>query len=209
MLTPEQWQAYKNTINAAHNSFNQDTVMWYRFVRGFQRYGEDTLINEHFNTVSLKCLIEYNAFRTWPVTDETLTGILDKESMVMILNKKYLSDNGYLNSDGFFNFNPGRDKFTHLGLEYRSAGEVPVAQAGDEPLLFYIILKRQEKSTGDIIIMDEDDTAPIAIQYRYYTDGIGNYREGMRNDHFVRDKAITPTGFMGIEGIDWENTFIE
>lgn len=149
MLTPAQWQQYKDTINSVHSSFNQDTVIWHRFNRGFQRYGEDTVANETYTQISLKCLMGYNFFRTWPMTGENVGGAIDKENLVMILNKKYLSDNGYLNANGFFAMDPGKDKFFHMGIEYRSGGETPVAQAGDEPLLFYIILSREETPTGN------------------------------------------------------------
>jgi hypothetical protein len=42
-------------------------------------------------------------------------------------------------------------------------------------------------------------------QYRYYTDGIGTYRDGVRGGDFVVDKTLTATGFSGVQDIDWEN----
>lgn len=42
-------------------------------------------------------------------------------------------------------------------------------------------------------------------QYRYYTDGVSTFRDGVRNLAYVIDKALTPTGFNGTEGVDWEN----
>ena len=42
-------------------------------------------------------------------------------------------------------------------------------------------------------------------QYRYYTDGIGLYRDGVRAGDFVVDKALTATGFNGTINVDWEN----
>lgn len=148
MLTPTQWQAYKNVVNDAAASFNQEIVVWSRFTRAFQRDGEDNKANETFTDINLDCLIAYNVFRTWPMTDETVSGGLDQENIVMMLNKQYLDDLGYLNSDGFFDMDPGKDEFTHMGLKYRSAGETPVSQADDGPLHFYIILKRVETPTG-------------------------------------------------------------
>lgn len=148
MLTTAQWQAYKNIINDVHDSFNQDTVTWHRFTKGLQRYGEDDITKDTYTDIPLKCLISYNIFRTWPMTAETPSGGVDKENIVMILNKNYLSENGYLNSSGFFALDPGKDFFIHMGLTYRSAGETPVAQAGDENLLFYVILSREETPTG-------------------------------------------------------------
>jgi len=149
MLTTAQWQQYKDIINGVHDSFNQATVTWRRYTRGFQRYGEDIQSNEVYVDIPLKCLMAYNFFFTRPMTDENIGGAIDKENTVIILNKKYLADNGYLNADGFFALDPGQDEFFHMGIKYRSAGETPVAQAGDESLLFYIILKREETKTGD------------------------------------------------------------
>ena len=148
MLTPAQWQSYRNVINQAMESFAQDTVTWKRYTRGFQRYGEDDPANEIYTDITLNVLISYNIFRTWPMTDETAAGALDKESIVMILNKDYLQDNGYLNSDGFFDMNPGQDQFIHRGIKYRSAGETEVGQAGNNPLLVYIILTRENTPTA-------------------------------------------------------------
>ena len=149
MLTPAQWASYRDVINQASEGFNKDTVTWRRHIRGFQRYGEDTVANENYTDISLNCLIAYNLFRTWPMTSETTSGALDKENIVLILNKDYISGLGYLNSNGFFAVDPGKDTFIHRGIRYRSAGETEVGQAGDDPLMFYIILSREESYTGE------------------------------------------------------------
>lgn len=150
MINSAQWQVYKNVINKAHDSFNQDSITWHRHSRGLQRYGEDTKANENYDHITLECLIGYNIFRTWPMTKETTSGALDGENIVLMLNKKYLEDLGYLNSNEFFGMDPGKDKFTHRGINYRAAGETEVAQAGDEPLMFYVVLKREETETGEV-----------------------------------------------------------
>ena len=41
--------------------------------------------------------------------------------------------------------------------------------------------------------------------YTYYTDGTIIYRKGVRSGTFVIDKALTSTGFRGIENTDWTN----
>ena len=148
MLTPAQWAQYRNVIDSASESFNQDVVTWYRHNRSYQRYGEDDSGNEHYDTIFLDTLIAYNIFRTWPMTKESMGGSLDAENIVMILNKTYLEDLGYLNASGFFDMNPGKDYFIHRGIEYRSAGETEVSQAGGIVLMFYIVLSREETPTG-------------------------------------------------------------
>ena len=150
MLTPAQWQAYRNVIDSVHDSFNQDSVTWRRHNTGFQRYGEDAESNETWTDITLRALMGYNIFRVWPMTKESVGGGTDSENVLMILNKKYLSDAGYLNSDGFFAMDPGKDFFIIRGLTYRASGETEVAQAGDVTLLFYIILSREETRTGEL-----------------------------------------------------------
>jgi hypothetical protein len=44
-------------------------------------------------------------------------------------------------------------------------------------------------------------------QYVVYTDGSVKYRDGVRAGKYVIDKALTVTGFEGIENIDWENIY--
>lgn len=44
--------------------------------------------------------------------------------------------------------------------------------------------------------------------YRYYADDIAIWRKGVRGNYFVYDKALTPMGFDGDEGIDWINVKI-
>lgn len=148
MLTPAQWQAYKNIVNQASLSFNQDIVTWYKYTRSFQRHGEDDPSVSDHDQISLSCLMMYNDMRTWPITKVTEGGELDQQTMVMILNIQWLSDNGYLNSEGYFDMDPGMDYFIHMGIKYRAMGETPMSQAGDEPLHFYIVLEREEVPTG-------------------------------------------------------------
>ena len=149
MISTQQWNVYKNIINKAHLSFNQDTITWRRFIRSNKRYQEDNASNETYTEIALEVLIQYNIFRTWPMSDEGQGGQLDQESIVLMLNKSYLNDLGYLNEHGFFAMDPGKDEFVHQGIKYRAAGETQIAQAGDDPLLFYIVLSREESRTGD------------------------------------------------------------
>ena len=41
--------------------------------------------------------------------------------------------------------------------------------------------------------------------YEYMDNGTLFLRKGVRNNTFVVDKTLTPTGFAGIEDIDWIN----
>jgi hypothetical protein len=42
-------------------------------------------------------------------------------------------------------------------------------------------------------------------QYVYFTEDSSIFRKGVRDNAFVVDAALTPTGFSGTENIDWEN----
>lgn len=148
MITDAQWQSFRDIINNAHDFFNQENLTWMRLSRNLQRYGEDDKSLENYTPITLKCLISYNVFRTWPINEETNSGQLDKESICAILNIKYLTDLGYMTSDGNFAFNPGEDYFIFKGQRMRASGDLPAAQAKDAPLLLYLILTRMEPNTG-------------------------------------------------------------
>jgi len=147
-ISPSQMATYKKIINGAHDFFNQDTIVWVRKTYGLQRYGEDNGSNITTESITLKCLNAYNYFRSWPMTDETVGGKIDKESMVVLLNNKYLDDLGYMTAEGNFDFDPGTDHFIFQGQRMDAAGETPMSQAGDEPLLTMLILKREPTKTG-------------------------------------------------------------
>lgn len=147
MLTSSQWASYRNIINQASEGFNKDQITWHRFIRNLPRYGEEG--SDRYEDIVLNCLISYNIFRTWPMTKETTSGSIDKENIVVIINKDYLSNLGYLNTNGFLQMDPGKDTFIHRGIKYRAAGETEVSQAGDDPLMFYIVLSREQSNTGD------------------------------------------------------------
>ncbi len=46
-------------------------------------------------------------------------------------------------------------------------------------------------------------------QFKIYGDGSGLWRKGVRDGSFIRDQALTATGFFGTENIDWINRYEE
>lgn len=148
-ISQQMWNTYKNIINGAHEFFNQDEIIWVRQVNNLQRWGEDDSANTGTNNITLKCLNTYNYFRTWPMTEETVGGKLDKESMVVLLNKEYLNSLGYINDNGNFDFDPGADYFIFQGQTMTASGETPLSQAYDDPLHIMLILKREPTKTGE------------------------------------------------------------
>ena len=146
LLNTAAWENYKKVINLSHNDFFQETIVWKKLIKRLNRYEDNNNIT--YDTINLKCLLAFNVFRSWPTTIETEAGALDSENMVMYLNLNYLMGAGYLSPDNNFKFDPALDYFIYAGQKYRSAGEMPAAQAKDEPLLVMIILKRVTTETG-------------------------------------------------------------
>ena len=76
-----------------------------------------------------------------------------------MISRQYLAEKGYLDSNGYFDFNWAEDRFIINGIPYRPTGDTNVSQAKDEAIVFLIILKRDRDSalgpesfsqTGDI-----------------------------------------------------------
>lgn len=145
-VTDSQWAVYRNIINGIAESFNKEVIRW--GTRPFKKsmFGES--VENTYNYTDLECLIGFNTFRTWPITNHTESGELDNQNMLVLLNKQYLSDNGWLTTDGYFHFDPAMDEFIHRGIRYKCDGDTFASQAKDDPLHIYLILVRQEIETG-------------------------------------------------------------
>lgn len=149
MIGDYNWNVYKGIINSIHHEFNQQEVIWRRFTHGLQRYGEGD--NKNYLDVPLKCLLGYNDFRTWPITDRTVAGSVDKQNMYALINIQYLRELGYLSpeKDKYLDLDLDHDYFIYQNQLWRFSGETPVAQAKEEPLLFQIILDIGETRTNE------------------------------------------------------------
>jgi len=146
LLSPADWDQYKKAINDASDSFNKEPVTWHRFLRKMSRDGEEP--TETFEEIVLNGLVMYGYFKSWPDENIRVSGENDDTSLVLILNKQYLKDLGYTNSDDYFAMNPGHDFFTIKGIDYTTKGDTDVAQAEADPLLIYIRLDRRQVKTG-------------------------------------------------------------
>lgn len=148
-LTDAQWALYKSIIDEFAEDANQETVTWKHATNALDRYGEDKLSGVVYEDRALKCLVQYNFFRSWPINDATVSGKIDKESIMLYINTQYLIDQGWTNASQQLNFDPGKDYFIVDGLTYKVFGETRAAQAKDKALLELIILKREEIATHD------------------------------------------------------------
>lgn len=152
MLSDQDWAAYRNLINSTQATRFQEEVTWLRTVTAVSRYGEDIPNEDQYNEIQITGLIQYNTFRSWPLNQNTNSGEIDKESMVLFLNLKYLDDLGYLDSNKNFNFNRGLDRFRIKGVLYKPSADTDAAQAFNDPLLTMVVLKREEIESGDNLI---------------------------------------------------------
>ena len=145
-MSQENWDMHNNAINDWHEDAFQEDIIWLKNYINRDYHGEDD--NHKFDTITLKGLVTYNFFRSWPIDMATDTGEIDKQSCMVMFNLKWLGDNGHLNADGQLDLNPGDDKFILNGVTHVPSGDSHISQAYDNPLLFFLILKREEISTG-------------------------------------------------------------
>ena len=148
-LTAADWQDYEDCINefSMEDSHVQD-VIWQRLATNLSRWGEDD--NVVRTNQLINGLAQYNYFKSWPTNQTTVSGEIDKESLLLWLNIKYLTDNGWMTANGQFNFRPGEDRFVIRGEVYKALGDSQAAQAKDKPLEIFIVLKKEETDTGDL-----------------------------------------------------------
>lgn len=141
------WDQYKEIINNFHEDAFKEEIIWERHINVLSEHGEDG--SNTSQLITLEGLVGYNDFRNWPINVHTTSGETDKQNLQLWLNLKYLEGLGYTNEHNLFQFNPGLDYFHIRGQKYKSSGESGSAQAQGTPLLFFIILKREEIATSD------------------------------------------------------------
>jgi hypothetical protein len=135
---------------ALHRAYFEGTagteVIWRRLKKNYDRFGEGE--SRKYQEIKLKVIPGYNDFRTWPTTNFTEAGAVDKESMYLLINRDYLKELGYINSRGNLDFDPVYDKFVLHGLIYKADGDTNIAPSYDQSLYFLLILSRDLIKTG-------------------------------------------------------------
>lgn len=140
------WAGFEAMIDAAAANWFKQPVIWQRQIANIHEFGEDgTPVTENIN---LECLAFYNEFRTWPITDYTDTGEIDKQSLVLMFNLNTLADLGYTNSEGSWDFKPEVDRFIFQGISLKCAGWTNLAQTSNKPLLVQLVFQREILSAG-------------------------------------------------------------
>lgn len=144
------WAKYRQIINDASATFNNEILIWNRLSIRLDRDGEDASASANsFNQINLNALLQYNIFRTWPIDKSTDTGMINNQSLLIIFNKDYLASLGYINANNNFDFDPGNDFFTIHGVDYKPMGDTPAGQADNDPLFIYIVCERMRVSSGN------------------------------------------------------------
>lgn len=144
LFVPDKvWDTYKRIVNDfIDNDAGKQQILWKRYIDQPLPFGEDS--GKKYMDVSLEVLVGYNSFRTWPINQSTISGELDNQNVAIWVSARLLKENGYLNNQGYWEFNRSLDRFVINGIVYKSAGDTQVSQAKNEALLFMVVLKREE-----------------------------------------------------------------
>lgn len=138
-----KWNEYKNIINdfvevdAGYQKF-----LWLRKVNQPNIWGEDQ--TPLYEPILLRGLLHYNYIKTWPSNVPYPSGELEGQNQVLYITKNSLKEGGYLNEDTYWEFNWAEDRFILDGKVYKPAGDTEVAQAYDDALHFFLIMKRED-----------------------------------------------------------------
>lgn len=142
-----QWDEYSNILNKFNNSVAKKKITFRKFRRTLSQFKED-IDPTKYDDITLECLINYNYLRTWPATVTSEAGELDRDSMQVLFNKKYLQSMGLLTVNTNLDYNPDYDRFIVDGQIKKAMGNTAASQAGSEDILYTLILKNEEIDTG-------------------------------------------------------------
>nr|DAJ84832.1 MAG TPA: hypothetical protein [Caudoviricetes sp.] len=143
IIPDKVWDHYKKIINDFIDvDAGKQLITWKRYINIPLPYGEDS--GSKYEDISLNVLIGYNSFRTWPINQATVSGELDNQNMAIYVSARLIRELGYADQYGYWQFDRSLDRFIVNGIVYKSSGDTQVAQAKDDPLLFQVILKRDE-----------------------------------------------------------------
>lgn len=141
-IPTKAWDRYKKIINDfIDTDAGKQPFLWLRKISQMSPFGEDL---RRYTVVKLEGLFQYNFIRTWPANRDSISGELEGENLVLYISSRLLRDNGYIDEFGYPAINWSEDRFILNGKVYKPDGDTQVAQAHDEALLFFVILKREE-----------------------------------------------------------------
>lgn len=142
ILSQADWGDYKNIVNNfIDNDSGKQPFMWLRKIDQMLPFGEDS--GTLYQPIHLEGLFQYNYIKTWPSNVLTISGDLSDIDIVLYISARVLGGNGYLSDLGYWDFNWAEDRFYLNGRIYKPSGDTQTAQAGNEALLFFVVLKRE------------------------------------------------------------------
>jgi len=147
LLTPQHIERVRALIqDSMTDTIYQDEIIW-RTREGVDRWKEDHLPLAKVDK-TLKGLYSYNYFRQWQINVDTISGTLDKVTEAILFSRKYLAEQGLIREDGSVIFDAGEDEFYVRGRWYKIVGDSDISQLPNVPLLYMIVLQRQEQQSG-------------------------------------------------------------
>lgn len=154
MLKKSYFEAYEKAVNSVSNPnnpgglFSSKKIIWKQRISGINNTGDDPLFT--YKDIPLLVQANFNYMRSWPITLTTESGEIDRQSVQLLINKEYLKQLNFLNSDGYWIYNPALDYIIMDGLVHEPVGDTPVSQSITDDLFISLIIKRAITQTGDI-----------------------------------------------------------
>lgn len=145
-LLGTDWDIFKSLMADVHATFAQKIILWKRSTVQVHRYGEDPV--DTMVDTQLAVLCDWNYKRTWPVDINNESGQDDEQSVQIYLNKEFLRQNGFLNTQDYLKYNKEADRFSIDGILYKSFGDTSAAQMLQDDAWVTVILKRITEQTG-------------------------------------------------------------
>lgn len=150
LVPNKSWDRYKKIITSFMNvDAGRQTIIWAKNVNQLLTHGED--YTPMYHRIEIEALCYYNAFRNWPIDKPTISGELDEENLSILVTTDYIQQIGYLNAEGYWDFNWSMDRFVINGIVYKPSGDTQVAQAKDQALVFMVILKRDRDTKLEFV----------------------------------------------------------
>lgn len=150
-VSDKSWDNYKNIINDfIDNDAGRQKFLWLRKINQPSPFGEDSPV--FYEPIQLEGLFQYNFIKAWPNQLMRISGEIDEGNQVLYISSRLLGEHGFLNEYGYWDYNWSEDRFILNGKILKPSGDTQVAQAKDEPLLFYVILKRLETEEINTIL---------------------------------------------------------
>lgn len=149
-ISNKTWKSYKRILtNYVDQDVGLQTVIWLKHIMYPEAFGEDPKGDENYEPIELKALVNYNDFRIWPINKGTPSGELDEMNCAIILSQKQLitlneTREDILNEQLNWVFDQALDRFEINGVRYIAKGDTQTAQAKDQPILFQVVLRREE-----------------------------------------------------------------